>query len=182
MNLKDKICLITGGASGIGLEIAHTFAKAGGKIVIADINAEAADKAARGLGDGHMGVAMDVTDEIAVQRGVAKAIETYGRVDVLLSNAGIQMVKRIEEFSYDVYGPPLLCKGIYSMLAIPVLAVVYPACWCSVIAAGLDGFRGSAARQMGELTPARIVSRAFAEPRLPGSAIIECFPRKPTPR
>lgn len=82
----------------------------------------------------------------------------------------------------DVYGPPLLCKGIYSMLAIPVLAVVYPACWCSVIAAGLDGFRGSAARQMGELTPARIVSRAFAEPRLPGSAIIECFPRKPTPR
>lgn len=40
------------------------------------------------------------------------------------------------------------------MLAIPVLAVVYPACWCSVIAAGLDGFRGSAARQMGELTPA----------------------------
>ena len=82
----------------------------------------------------------------------------------------------------DVYGPPLLCKGIYSMLAIPVLAVVYPACWCSVIAAGLDGFRGSAARQMDEITSPRIISWAFAEPRLPGSAIIECFPRKPTPR
>lgn len=101
MNLKDKICLITGGASGIGLEIAHTFAKVGGKIVIADINVDAADKAARDLGDGHMGVEMDVTDEDAVQRGVAKTIETYGRVDVLLSNAGIQMVKRVEEFSYD---------------------------------------------------------------------------------
>jgi len=101
MNLKDKICLITGGASGIGLEIAHTFARAGGKIVIADIDADAADKAARDLGDGHLGVEMDVTDEDAVQRGVDKAIKIYGRVDVLVSNAGIQIVKRVEEFSYD---------------------------------------------------------------------------------
>ena len=101
MNLENKICVITGGASGIGLDIARTFAKAGGKVVIADINIDAANKAARELGDGHMGVEMDVTDEAAVQRGVAKAIETYGRVDVLVSNAGIQIVKRVEEFSYD---------------------------------------------------------------------------------
>lgn len=101
MNLKDKICIITGGASGIGLEIARTFATAGGTIVIADINLDGAEKAAKELGDGHMGVDMDVTDEAAVQRAVDKVIKAHGRVDVLVSNAGIQMVKRVEEFTYD---------------------------------------------------------------------------------
>ena len=66
MTLTDKICIITGGASGIGLEIAKTFAQAGGKIVIADIDLDAAEKAARDLGGGHMGVDMDVTDAGAV--------------------------------------------------------------------------------------------------------------------
>ncbi len=101
MSLKDKICIITGAASGIGLEIARTFAAAGGKIAIADINIDAAEQAARDLGEGHLGVDMDVTDPDAVQRGVEKVINTYGRVDVLVSNAGIQIVKRVEEFSYD---------------------------------------------------------------------------------
>ena len=100
MTLTDKICIITGGASGIGLDIAQTFAKAGGKVAIADINLDAARAAAKELGDGHMGVDMDVTDEDAVQRGVDKVIDAYGRVDVLVSNAGIQIVKRVEEFSY----------------------------------------------------------------------------------
>ena len=101
MNLTDKVCIITGGASGIGLDIARTFAEAGGKIVIADIDIDAANKAAQDLGDGHMGVDMDVTDEAAVKRGVDKVIAAYGRVDVLVSNAGIQIVKRVEEFSFD---------------------------------------------------------------------------------
>ncbi|MGX0876555.1 3-hydroxybutyrate dehydrogenase [Roseovarius sp. MBR-154] len=101
MNLEHKICVITGGASGIGLEIARTFAAAGGKVAIADIDLDAAKKAATSLGDGHMGVEMDVTDEGAVQRGIASVIDTYGQVDILLSNAGIQIVKRVEEFSFD---------------------------------------------------------------------------------
>lgn len=101
MTLTDKICIITGGASGIGLEIAKVFAQAGGKIVIADIDLDAAEKAARALGGSHMGVDMDVTDAGAVQRGVDKVIATHGQVDILVSNAGIQIVKRVEEFSYD---------------------------------------------------------------------------------
>jgi len=100
MNLTDKTCIVTGGASGIGLDIARTFAEAGGRVAIADIDLDAANKAAQELGDGHMGVDMDVTDEDAVQRGVDKVIAAYGRVDVLVSNAGIQIVKRVEEFSY----------------------------------------------------------------------------------
>lgn len=101
MRLDGKICIITGGASGIGLEIAKRFAAAGGKVVIADIDIDAANEAAKSLGDGHMGVDMDVTDPDAVQTGIDKVIDAHGRVDVLLSNAGIQMVKRVEEFSFD---------------------------------------------------------------------------------
>ncbi|MBU2533439.1 MAG: 3-hydroxybutyrate dehydrogenase [Alphaproteobacteria bacterium] len=101
MKLNGKICVVTGGASGIGLEIAKCFAAAGGKVAIADINLEAAKQAAESLGDGHMGVDMDVTDPDAVQRGIDKVIDAHGRVDVLLSNAGIQMVKRVEEFTLD---------------------------------------------------------------------------------
>ena len=81
----------------------------------------------------------------------------------------------------DVYGPPRPCKEFSAIMTMPVLAVVYPACLYDVAAAGLDGVRGSAARQMDELTQARIISRTFAEPRLPGSAIIACFPREPAP-
>lgn len=101
MTLDERICIITGGASGIGLEIAKTFAAAGGTVAIADIDPDAAKEAAGALGAAHMGVAMDVTDEGAVQRGVDKVIDAHGRVDVLLSNAGIQMVKRVEEFTHD---------------------------------------------------------------------------------
>ena len=74
MDLTDKVCIITGGASGIGLDIAQTFAEAGARIAIADINLDAANKAAKDLGAGHMGVDMDVTDETAVQRGVDEVI------------------------------------------------------------------------------------------------------------
>jgi len=101
MKLDGKICVITGGASGIGLEIARTFAAAGGTVAIADIDHDAAVEAAGSLGEGHMGVAMDVTDPDAVQAGIDTVTRAHGRVDVLLSNAGIQMVKRVEEFSYE---------------------------------------------------------------------------------
>lgn len=101
MKLDGKTCVITGGASGIGLEVAKCFAAAGGKVAIADIDVDAAKTAAASLGAGHMGVDMDVTDPDAVERGIDRVIEAHGRVDVLLSNAGIQMVKRVEAFTYD---------------------------------------------------------------------------------
>lgn len=103
MRLKGKVALVTGAASGIGREIALTYAKEGAKVVIADLNQQGADAAAAEItkaGGTAMGVAMDVTSEADVDGGTDRAVKAYGSVDILVSNAGIQIVHPIEEFPY----------------------------------------------------------------------------------
>ena len=102
MRLKDKVAIVTGAASGIGKEIARTYAREGARVVIADLNQTAADATAAELGGPQkaLAVAMDVTDERQVEAGVARTVEQFGKIDVLVSNAGIQIVNPIEEFSY----------------------------------------------------------------------------------
>ncbi|MEB0059186.1 MULTISPECIES: 3-hydroxybutyrate dehydrogenase [unclassified Variovorax] len=103
MQLKNKVAFITGSASGIGKEIAIVFAKEGAKIVIADLNKEAADATAAELkatGAEAIGVGMDVTNEDQVNAGVEEAAAVFGGIDILISNAGIQIVHPIEEFSF----------------------------------------------------------------------------------
>ena len=103
MLLKDKTAFITGAASGIGKEIALTYAREGGKIVIADMNKPAAQEAADEItkaGGTAMAVAMDVTSEDQVNAAVAEVVAAYGTVDVLVSNAGIQIVHPIEEYPF----------------------------------------------------------------------------------
>jgi 3-hydroxybutyrate dehydrogenase len=103
MTLQGKVALITGAASGIGKEIALEYAKQGAKIVIADLNLDAATAAAAeitGAGGTAMAVAMNVTDETQVDKGVADAVAAYGGIDILISNAGIQIVHPIVDFPY----------------------------------------------------------------------------------
>ena len=103
MRLRDKSAIVTGAASGIGKDIALVFAREGAKVAIADLNKDAAEATAKEIranGGQAMGVAMDVTDEQAVNDGVAAVVRSFGGVDVLVSNAGIQIVHPIEEFSY----------------------------------------------------------------------------------
>jgi len=98
MKLQNKVCLVTGAASGIGKAIAVRFAQEGARVAIADLNkvqAQAAADEIRGLG-----VAMDVTSEEQVNRGVAEIASKWGGVDVLVSNAGIQIVHPVEEFPF----------------------------------------------------------------------------------
>lgn len=101
MRMKDKVAIVTGAASGIGKEIAHAFALEGARVCVADLNLEAAQRAAADIGPGGagLGVAMDVADEAQVEAGVAKVIETFGGVDVLVSNAGIQHIDPLVELS-----------------------------------------------------------------------------------
>jgi 3-hydroxybutyrate dehydrogenase len=103
MKLKDKVCIVTGAASGIGKEIALTYAREGGKVAIADLNKEAAQAVAdeiKAAGGTAMAVAMDVTSEEQVNAAIAEVVAAYGGVDVLVSNAGIQIVHPIEDYPF----------------------------------------------------------------------------------
>ena len=103
MKLKNKSAIVTGAASGIGKDIALVYAREGAKVAIADLNLEAANATAkeiRASGGQAMGVPMDVTSEQQVNDGVAAVVRAFGSVDVLVSNAGIQIVHPLEEFSY----------------------------------------------------------------------------------
>ena len=105
MRLDGKIALITGAAGGIGLGIARRYAAAGAKVALADRDLAAAQAAAQALAADHpgaaMAVAMDVTDEAAVNAGVALVAQGWGTIDILVSNAGIQIVNPIEQFAFD---------------------------------------------------------------------------------
>jgi 3-hydroxybutyrate dehydrogenase len=103
MQLESKVAVITGAASGIGKEIARTFAQAGATVVIADRNAAAAHAAADELGSSGQrtrALAMDVTSESDVESGMADVIATCGRIDVLVSNAGIQIVAPLDQLPF----------------------------------------------------------------------------------
>jgi 3-hydroxybutyrate dehydrogenase len=104
MKLKDKVAIVTGAASGIGLAIAKLYVGDGANVAIADLKKDAADAVAADLtkiGPGMaIGVVMDVTSEEQVNAGVAQVAEQFGGIDILVSNAGIQIVHRVEEFPY----------------------------------------------------------------------------------
>jgi 3-hydroxybutyrate dehydrogenase len=104
MLLKDKVALITGAASGIGKGIALAYANNGAKVVIADLELPAAQATADEInqaGGTAMAVQMNVTDEAQVEQGFADAIKAYGGIDVLISNAGIQIIASVVDSTLD---------------------------------------------------------------------------------
>ena len=104
MKLEGKVAIVTGAASGIGKAIAQRYAREGANVVVADLSLDAAAAAAaeiKSSGGEARGIAMDVTNEQHVNAGVAATVAAYGGIDILVSNAGIQIVHPLEEFSYD---------------------------------------------------------------------------------
>lgn len=121
MMAKDKVVLITGAAQGIGYEIGKSFAENGGKVFLTDLQEEAVEKAAeslRDLGYDAAGFKCDVTDEKNIEQAIAKCVEHYGRVDILINNAGLQYVSMIEDFPTEKF--ELLIKV---MLTAPFVAL-----------------------------------------------------------
>jgi len=103
MRLKDKVAVVTGSASGIGYEIAKVYLREGAKIVIADLKLDAAQAAAKQMdptGKNVLAVAMDVSNEQQVNDGIDQAAKFFGKIDILVSNAGIQTVAPVDQFDF----------------------------------------------------------------------------------
>lgn len=125
MRLKDRVAVITGGAAGIGKATAARFLEEGAQVVICDVNTEAGAAVAEELGEHAEFYQVDVTDRQAVQSWVDGVVQKYGRVDVLVNNAGIlrdnvlvkvkdgELVKQMPEKDFDlVIGVNL--KGVFN--------------------------------------------------------------------
>ncbi|MFC3209968.1 3-hydroxybutyrate dehydrogenase [Planomicrobium okeanokoites] len=124
--VKDKVVFITGAASGIGYEIRRDFAENGAKIVLTDINEEAVKVAADAMieeGYECIGIRCDVTSEDEIIMAINQTVETFGTLDILINNAGMQYISPIEEFPTEKY--ELLIK---IMLVAPFIATkhVFP--------------------------------------------------------
>jgi 3-hydroxybutyrate dehydrogenase len=104
MRLKDKVAVVTGAASGIGERIARTFARAGARVAVADLDGDGARRVASELNDeGAQAIAatVDVTNEAQVDAAMADVFGNFGQIDILVSNAGIQIVAPVEELAFD---------------------------------------------------------------------------------
>ncbi len=125
MRLKDRVALITGGAAGIGKATAERFVEEGARVVICDVNQEAGEATAQALGPEVAFYRVDVTDRQAVQAWVDDVVAKYGRVDVLVNNAGIlrdnqlvkvkdgELVKQMPEADFDLVIAVNL-KGVFN--------------------------------------------------------------------
>lgn len=103
MKLDNRVAFVTGAASGIGRRIAQVYAQAGAAVAVADLNPQGAEAAAaelRAQGARAIGIGVDVTDEAAVDAAVARTVAELGGLDVLVSNAGIQIVAPLQDFAF----------------------------------------------------------------------------------
>jgi len=103
MRMQGQVAVVTGAASGLGRSIAMRYAAEGAAVVVADLDANAGRSVVESIekaGGRALAIAMDVTDEVAVDRGVESTVKTFGRLDVMVSNAGIQIVHPVEEFGF----------------------------------------------------------------------------------
>lgn len=104
MRLENRIALITGAGRGIGRAIAEAYGREGARVAVADLTLESAGEAVAAIehaGGTAMAIAMDVTDEQAVDQGVAAVVEKWGGLDIAIANAGIQYIDPVHKLSFE---------------------------------------------------------------------------------
>ncbi|CAM3163043.1 glucose 1-dehydrogenase [Corallococcus sp. ZKHCc1 1396] len=99
--VEGKVALVTGGAGGLGAASARMLAREGARVVVTDRREDEARAVAEELGDAGLFVALDVTQEAQWEHAMARTLEKFGKLDVLVNNAGMGIVKDIETMSLD---------------------------------------------------------------------------------
>lgn len=155
MRLKDKVTLITGGAAGIGLATAERFAEEGAKVVISDVNLEAGNASVSRLRTDSCFYRVDVRDRKAVGEWVQAVLSRYGRVDVLVNNAGIlrdsmlvkvkdsEVVKQMSEADFDLVIAVNL-KGVFNCAQAVAPAMIRQGHGVILNATSITGMDGNA--------------------------------------
>jgi NAD(P)-dependent dehydrogenase (short-subunit alcohol dehydrogenase family) len=127
MKLKGKVAIVTGAASGIGLASARLFAKEGAKVVLVDVQEHMGERAARDIvaeGNEAVFARTDLSREAEVRQMVEETVARWGRIDVLFNNAGIVMVKRLEDMSEQEWDRIMAINVKATFLAIKYVAPV----------------------------------------------------------
>jgi 3-oxoacyl-[acyl-carrier protein] reductase len=124
--LQDKVALVTGGASGFGLGIAETFAREGAKVAVLDLNAAAAEEAARSIGAPAIAIAADVSKGADVERAVQETLSAFGGLDIVVNNAGTSHRNRpmleVEEDEFDrLFAVNVKSIYLFARAAIPAM-------------------------------------------------------------
>ena len=121
MRLKDKVAIVTGGASGIGRAIAARYAEEGARVCIADLKGEACDETARAVGRDAFGVQFDCTRQESIDALVAEVVRAAGRIDILVNNAGLFAMAPIEDVTREQWQQlfAVNCEGtVFTMQAV----------------------------------------------------------------
>lgn len=126
--LTEKVTLVTGGSQGLGAAICETLAEAGASVIIADIKLDQAEQVARGLQERGLDVIalpLDITNDQQLETTVQKIVDQYGRIDVLVNNAGTDVTLPIEELSIAdidrVLNVNLRAPFLLSKLVLPIM-------------------------------------------------------------
>lgn len=183
MLLKDKVAVITGGAgpNGLGFATARLMAQHGARVAVLDLDRAEPSQAAATLGSGHLGLVADVTDKASCDAAMAAVLKAFGRVDVLVNNAGITQPRKTVEISnadYDaVLDVSLRGTLLMSQAVIPVMQAQRSGsivCVSSVSAQRGGGILGGphySAAKAGVLGLARAMARELG----PDSIRVNCI-------
>ena len=126
MRLKDKVAIITGAASGFGEGMARRFAEEGARIVVADLNSRGAERVAAEIGDAAIAVTTDVSLKSEFDEMVGKALDAFGRIDIMVNNAGYTHrngdLLKVDEADFDLI-TAVNMKAIYfsTLAVVPVM-------------------------------------------------------------
>ncbi len=200
-HFAGKVALVTGGASGIGAELARQLAQAGAMVIVADLDAEGAARVAASLGDAAEGVALDVRDASAFEALVARVWAERGAIDLLFNNAGVAVAGEAHAMSLDdwrwvldvnllgvVHGvaaayPRMVARGRGHIVNTASLAGLIPSPWLAAYAAAKHAVVGLSAALRAEgrgfgVSVSAVCPGFIATPLVSERAVMRGVPRE----